>query len=146
MLKRILLAIAIVVVALPAPAQSPTAPYSPWMLARNQPGFNEMLANAPVVVANYQMQLGSPLIVVACNSCTMTLPPCKAGTTMEAIATYPWTLSGPEPVVQPQGSDVWVINQATGQTGVSFGRTMAPYQTSVYTALPTANGCQWQLN
>lgn len=143
MLKRIFIAIALSITVLPAVAQSP---YAPWMLPPSQPGFNAQLANAPVIVANYTMQLGNPLIVVACTTCTLTLPPCKAGTTMEAIAVYPWTISGPEPSVQPQGSDVWVINQTTGQPGVSFARTMVPYQTSVYTALPTANGCQWQLN
>jgi hypothetical protein len=145
MLKAIL--IALTLSALPVVAQSPTAPYSQWMLPRNQPGFNEMLANAPVIVSNYQMVPGSPIIVVACNNgCVLTLPKCSPGTTMEAISAYPWTLTGPEPAVQPQGADVWVVNQTTGQPGVSFARTMVPYQTSVYTALPTANGCQWQIN
>jgi hypothetical protein len=138
--------IAIAFTALPAVAQSPTAPYAPWMLAKNQPGFNEQLANAPVIVANYTMQVGNPLVVVACTGCILTLPPCRPGTTMAAIAVYPWTPSGPEPAVQPQGADVWVINQTTGQPGVGFARGMVPYQTSIYTALPTANGCQWQAN
>jgi hypothetical protein len=146
MLRRIFIAIALFVSGLPAVAQSPFPNYAPWMLPPNRPGFNEQLANAPVVTTNYTMQLGNPLIVVSCASCTLTLPKCAPGITLEAVTTYPWTMSGPEPAVQPQGADVWVINQTTGQLGVNFPRTMVPYSTSVYTALPTANGCQWQWN
>lgn len=103
--------------------------------------------NAPVIVANYQMQLGSPLVVVACNNaCVLTLPKCAPGETLEVIPTYSWSLTGQEPSVQPMAGDVWLIDQTTGESGVFFQRELPPYLTQLYQALPTASGCEWQNN
>jgi hypothetical protein len=149
MFKRILISIALSICVLPAVAQSPTAPYSPWMLPHT-PGFNQQLLAPTNVTANFNMTASAPVLRISCADCVLSLPPCAAGQTFLLIPAYPFTLSSTPtgPTIVPAGTNTWTIGASGGQPGASFSRFVNPFYPSQVAAIgaPAPAGCQWVMS